>query len=727
MKIEDNPITHNKILNFKLLKLKAKKVFIKEPTKGFNTASLKEKLGVDNNRTHFKELFNQLLNEKFIITNGKGKFTYNKDFKDNKYKAAKETNLQNFIYTGIVDKTKTGSAYIIVKDLSYDVYVPNRYMLTAMDGDTVRVELLFSKQRSKNDGKIIEIKKRAKTQFIGIYRSYANYSIVYARGAKDELEIFIQNDPESEIEDGSKVLVEITEWRGKINPSPWGKVIDVLSDEDTNDLEMKTILVNNGFYIDFPEEVITETTKITSGIDENEIARRRDFRNVLTFTIDPDTAQDFDDAISYRILDNGNIEIGVHIADVSHYLRERTVLDTEAYKRSTSVYLVDRVAPMLPEKLSNELCSLRPHEESLTFSVVFEFDMEYKLIDRWFGKTIIHSDRRFSYEEVQKILDDGYGEYVEQLTVINEVAKKLRKSRFEHGSIDFDTEEVKFKLDEKGNPIEIYVKERLESHMLIEEFMLLANKEVATFIVNKSKKTPIPFIYRIHDLPNKDKLVDFANFTKDFGLKLKLDNPAQVVKSFNILTNKAENDKSLSFLIPLALRTMAKAVYSPQNIGHFGLGFANYSHFTSPIRRYSDVIAHRILFNILTKQEALKIENLEEKCNHISEQERKAINAERESIKYKQVQYISSHLGETFDGIISGFVEKGMFVEILENKVEGMVEFKTLGQYYILNEAKNKVVSSTDGHIYKMGDKVKIQVFETDIEKKRVDLRLIEE
>ncbi|HHB52797.1 MAG TPA: RNB domain-containing ribonuclease, partial [Saprospiraceae bacterium] len=519
------------------------------------------------------DILKKLLKEEYITISGHGKYVYNGLNKELRKREKPEDKNKEIYYTGIVDKTKTGAGYIIVKDLPYDIYIPARYMKTAMDGDTVKVELLFSKKGSKNDGRIVEIIKRAKTQFIGEYRNFGNYSSVFVKSAKDDLEIFIQNNNTEEINSGDMVLVEITEWRGKKTPVPWGKIIKNLNDQERNDLEMKSILINNGFKIEFSEEVIKEANELDKTISEEEISKRKDFRNIITYTIDPETAKDFDDALSYRELENGNIEIGVHIADVTHYVKPGTAIDSEAYEQSTSVYLVDRVDPMLPEVLSNELCSLRPNEDSLTFSAVFEFDKKFNIKSRWFGKTIIHSDRRFTYEEAQEILENRKGEYAKELTTMNNIAKKLRKERYKNGSIDFNTDEVQFKLDEKGKPIGLYVKERKDAHLLVEDFMLLANKEVAKFIKNKGKQKEIPFVYRVHDLPDPDKLLDFAAFAKEFGVKLKLDTPRQVAASFTELSKRAEEDEVLKILIPLALRTMAKAIYTTDDIGHYGLGF----------------------------------------------------------------------------------------------------------------------------------------------------------
>ena len=724
-------VSHSlKELNHNVLSERIKELFRITDNQDFDINKIKRKLAVSNHRDQINEIVKKLLNDKYITFSDRGKYIYNNKTNKNMSKKNKQgEKTENKIqYTGIVDKTKTGSAYIIIEDLNYDVFVPNRYMMTALDGDTVKIELLFSKSRNKKDGKIIEIISRTKDQFVGIYRSYSNYAIVFVESAKDEIEIFVPSITDTlEINDGDKVMVEISEWRGRINPVPWGNIISVMSPDDKNDVEMKSILINNGFSPEFPSYVIDEAAALDKSITEEEIRKRRDFRGITTFTIDPDTARDFDDALSYRELDNGNVEIGVHIADVSHFVRPGTHIDKEAYKRSTSVYLVDRVAPMLPEELSNELCSLRPDEGSLTFSAVFEFNKNMDVVKRWFGKTIIHSQKRFTYEEAQEIIDKGDGQFVAELGSLNKIAKKLRNERFSKGSIDFQTDEVKFILDDSGNPVDVFVKETIDTNMLIEEFMLLANKEVATYIVKNRKNKKIPFVFRIHDLPDPDKLSEFAAFAKEFGLKLKLSTPKQVVSSYNSLNIQVSEDERLKFLIPLALRTMAKAVYSTDNIGHFGLGFDNYTHFTSPIRRYSDILVHRILEEFLNRAEPTKINELEDKCRHISEQERKAVDAERESIKYKQVQYISKFLGEIFEANINGFIEKGMFVELKGSKVEGMVEFKTLGEYYIINDARNKSVGSKTRKAYKMGDKVKVRVAATDLERKRVDFELIDD
>jgi len=713
-----------KKLPFNLLKTKIKKLFKKYAEKEYNVGKIRRKLNVSNSKGQINEILKLLLKEDYVIITGHGNYVYNGLNKVKSKRRQPKEGKRKIFHTGIVDKTKTGSGYVIVKDLPYDVYINNRYMMTAMDGDKVKVELLYSKRGSKNDGRIVEIIKRAKTQFIGTFRNFGNYASVTITGVKDEFEIFIQDYDKENIKGGSKVFVEITEWRGVKNPVPWGRILNSLDNYEQNDIEMKSILINNGFKLEFPEEVLQEAENLPKEITDEEISKRRDFRDVLTITIDPDTAKDFDDALSIQYLENGNIEVGVHIADVTHYVKPGTELDKQAYDQSTSVYLVDRVDPMLPEVLSNELCSLRPDEESLTFSAVFEFNKNYNIVKRWFGKTVIHSNRRFAYEEAQEIIDNNAGDYAKELKDLNTIAKKLRKDRFRKGSIDFNTEEVKFKLDDKGKPIGLYVKERKEAHLLVEDFMLLANKEVAAFIVGKSKHKEVPFVYRVHDLPDPDKLLDFANFAKEFGVKLKLDTPEQVARSFTELSKKSEEDESLKMLIPLALRTMSKAIYTTDNIGHYGLAFDKYTHFTSPIRRYADVLVHRILAMNLKGTKRVDKAELENKCIHISEQERKAVTAERESIKYKQVEFITDHIGEVFDGVVTGFIAKGMFVEIIESKVEGMVEFNTLDQVFILDESRLKVVGKRTGEVIKIGDRLRIRVKDADMQRRRVDFEV---
>jgi ribonuclease R len=501
----------------------------------------------------------------------------------------------------------------------------------------------------------------------------------------------------------------------------------VLGAEGSSDIEMKAILINNGFQLTFPKAILEEAESLSGEMKDEEVARRRDFRGITTFTIDPVDAKDFDDALSYRRLENGNLEVGVHIADVTHFLEPGSALDKEGYKRSTSVYLVDRVLPMLPEKLSNELCSLRPNEDKYTFSAVFEFDENDQVVGRWFGKTLIHSDRRFSYEEAQEGLETGLGDFAEELKILNRVSKKLREKRFEQGSIDFDADEVRFRLDEHGVPIEVFIKERKEAHMLIEDFMLLANREVAAYIHQKGQAQEIPFVYRIHDTPDPSRVAELVAFAKEMGFDMRIRGPKDIAPAFNRLAEESKLEPGLRLLEPLAIRTMAKAAYSTDNIGHYGLGFAYYGHFTSPIRRYSDVLAHRILFDNLG-EEAVRTNKtlLEERCKHISMQERKAMDAERESIKYKQVEYMGKRIGEVFEGRVSGIIDRGIFVELVETKCEGLVGFDSMPEPFDVEESRLRARGLRSKKIIKMGDLVKVLVTGANISRRQIEMELVE-
>ena len=629
-------------------------------------------------------------------------------------------------HQGVVDITRSGAGYIIVDGLENDVYVPAKYLKGAMNGDKVTIAVSTARGRRKPEGKVIKVLERASEFFIGTISIGTKYATAIVEAGGREFEVFIELDNLLEAKDGEKAVVKITKWPTRVVKNMFGRVTTVLGAAGSNNIEMNAILINNGFNIDFPEEVIAESEQLNDDLDEAEIARRRDMRKVTTFTIDPDTAKDFDDALSVQKLENGEIEIGVHIADVTHYVRPNTALDKEAFKRSTSVYLVDRVCPMLPERLSNELCSLRPHEDKCTFSAVFTFNESYKVTSRWFGKTLIHSDRRFAYEEAQEILEAGEGELHGELLLLNTIAKKLRKKKFKNGAIAFEGEEVKFRLDEDGVPIEAYVKERKDAHLLIEDFMLLANREVATFMVKKSK-VEIPYVYRVHDLPDPDRVADFGKFAAELGFKMTLDTPRQIADSFNGLAKAARENEGLRLLEPIAIRTMAKAVYTTENIGHYGLGFENYSHFTSPIRRYADVLAHRLLQkNLGEKAHRENKEDLEARCKHISAQERKAMTAERESIKYKQVEFISKHIGEEMEGHISGMIDRGLFIELAGSKAEGLIGFDKLNDAFDIDESRLKATGRRSKKIYKMGDKVRVRILDTDMTKRQIEMELIE-
>lgn len=659
------------------------------------------------------------------------------------------------VIEGRVDMTRTGAAYIVSELLDTDVYVSPKYVNGALNGDIVQVLLFPAPPRHrggqpmrKPEGEVISVTKRANEFFLGTIRLSRKYALLIPDNPNMLTDIFVPLEACREARDGDKVVVKITDWQEGKGRVPIGKVTQVLGNVTGNDFEMKKILINQGFQLEHSEEAEAEAAKIPETISPQEIERRRDFRDILTFTIDPEDAKDFDDALSIQTLENGQLEIGVHIADVTHYLKPDSVLDREAYERSTSVYLVDRCNPMLPEKLSNNLCSLVPHQDRLTFSAVFTFDEKDKLVKRWFGKTVIHSAKRFAYEEAQTVLEQKPSPELKAnpifeqldwaLKNLDRIAKKMRKEREKNGAIGFETDEVRFRLAEDGTPLEAYVKERKDAHLLIEDFMLLANKEVALYMQPpaqpRTEKRPdgregaeIPFIFRVHDLPDMSKVADFARFAAEMGHPIKVDTPQQIAKSFNDLMRAARKDDRLKLLEPLAIRTMAKAIYSAENIGHYGLGFTHYSHFTSPIRRYSDVLAHRILErNLDGKTYRVDKSKLEEQCKHISAQERKAADAERESVKYKQAEYLKSRIGETFEGVISGMIERGFFVELSDSKAEGLVDFRYLDDTYTLEEGNLRAKGKRYKKEYKMGDRLKVRIAAVDMVKRQVEMELVD-
>jgi ribonuclease R len=645
---------------------------------------------------------------------------------------------------GRVDMTRTGAAYLVSELLDSDVYISVKHVNGALHGDTVRALLFPPSPRRrgqparKPEGEIVAVLKRSNDHFIGTIRLGRKYALLYPDNQQMQVNIYIPLEATQDAADNEKVVVQVTDWQDGKSRMPIGKVTQKLGEAGGNDFEMKKILINAGFELNHSDEAMQEAARIPETISDQETARRRDFRDILTFTIDPEDAKDFDDALSIRKLENDQLEIGIHIADVTHYLKPDSPIDKEAFKRSTSVYLVDRCNPMLPEKLSNNLCSLVPHEDRLTFSAVFVFDPKLAIVSRWFGKTVIHSAKRFSYEEAQTVLDDKPAESVTQLTIfpeldwalktLNRIAKSMRKEREKNGAIGFETDEVRFKLDEQGVPIEAYVKERKDAHLLIEDFMLLANKEVALFIDKKATdQQEIPFVYRVHDLPNAEKVAEFARFAAEMGHPMKVDTPKQIAKSFNDLMRAAQKDDRLKLLEPLAIRTMAKAVYTTNNIGHYGLGFTHYSHFTSPIRRYSDVLTHRILDRNLDGH-VYRVDKakLEEQCKYISNQERKAADAERESIKFKQVEFVRNHIGEVQEGIVSGFLERGFFVELPDSRAEGLVEFKYLDDTYTVEEGNLRAKGRRYGKVLKMGDRVNVRITAVDLPKRQIEMDWIE-
>ncbi|MCA5006226.1 ribonuclease R [Sphingobacterium bovistauri] len=633
----------------------------------------------------------------------------------------------NVYITGTVDMTADGSAYIVPEDkLENDIFVAPRKLRQALHGDTVKVHIYDRKKGKKREGEIVEILHRAKTDFTGTIDISKSYAFFLPDDRKMLHDIFIPLDNLNEANDGEKVVVSIIEWP-KNAKNPIGKVKTVLGKKGENNTEMNAILADFGFPLEFPKEVEKAAAEISETISQEEIALRRDFRNILTFTIDPFDAKDFDDAISFQILENGNYEIGVHIADVSHYVTPDSILDKEAFERATSVYLVDRVIPMLPERLSNNLCSLRPNEDKLTFSAVFEMDEKANIIDQWFGRTVIHSDRRFTYEEAQEIIENKEGDHAEAILKLNELAYILRDRKFKNGAISFESEEVKFHLDENGKPLGVYTKVRKDAHKLIEDFMLLANRKVAEYIGKQGKgKNKLSFIYRFHDVPKPDALASFSLFAAKFGHKLLTKNDKETAKSLNELMTKIEGTKEQNMLTSLAVRSMAKAIYTTKGSSHYGLAFDYYTHFTSPIRRYPDVMVHRLLQYYLDGGTKVNAEHYEKLAEHSSQMEKKAAEAERASIKYKQAEFLLDQIGVEYTGIVSGVTEWGMYVEIEENKCEGMVRLRDItDDFYTLDEKNYAIIGQRKKKTYQLGDEVQIKVKKVDLEKRQIDFTLI--
>lgn len=636
--------------------------------------------------------------------------------------------LKTFI-EGVVDLTNDGSAFIVTGDeFENDIFVAPRKLHNALNGDRVKV-YVYAKSKGRNkEGEVIEILQRAKMTFTGIVKLSERFAFFIPDDRKMMHDIFIPMSELNGAKNGIKAIAEITDWPVDAK-NPIGRIKQVLGKQGENDTEMNAILAEYGFPLSFTAEVEHEAEAIPEVITNEEIAKRRDFRNVTTFTIDPFDAKDFDDALSFKQLENGNYEVGVHIADVSHYIKPDSALDKEADDRGTSVYLVDRVIPMLPERLSNGLCSLRPHEDKLCFSAVFELDEQAHIINEWYGKTIIHSNRRFAYEEVQQIIEDKTGEFDKEILTLNALAYKLRERKFKNGAISFETTEIKFKLDDHGKPVGVYVKERKDAHKLIEDFMLLANRKVAEYVSKMGKgKHKYTFVYRVHDTPKPEALANFAQFAARFGYKINTKTDKETARSLNFLMEDVEGKKEQNVLTQLAIRSMAKAIYTTKSSSHYGLAFDHYTHFTSPIRRYPDVMVHRLLFHYLNGGQAANAEHYEKLCQHSSQMEKKAADAERASIKYKQAEYLQNQVGSIYNGIISGVTEWGMYVEIIENKCEGMIRLRDIADdFYTLDEKNYAIVGQRKKKVYQLGDEVKIKVKNVDLTKKQIDFSLIQQ
>lgn len=721
----------------KNLTLNIFKILKEDTSKTYNYKQIASKMGISDTdgKTQVLKKLVELHETKKIKEIDRGKYQINKDRK---------------YHIGTLDVTSNGNAYFISDDFEKDIFIPAINLAKGLHQDTVKVFVYNKKRSSKLEAEVVEIIERKKTTFVGILQMNKTFGFVVPDNQKMSSDLFVSQNKLNGAKDGEKVVVEMIDWPEN-SKNPFGKITQVLGKPGEHETEIHSILLEYGLPYEFPEEVEKEAKNLPIEITQAEIAKRRDMREDLTFTIDPKDAKDFDDALSFKKLENGNYEIGIHIADVSHYLQPKTILDDEAYDRATSVYLVDRVVPMLPEMLSNGVCSLRPNEEKLTFSAVFEMNEKAQILNKWFGRTVTYSDQRFAYEEAQSIIencklsenieayqmpatvsiiDKSYQvipEIVEATLKLDKLAKKLRKKRMKAGAISFDRVEVKFDLDQNANPVGVFFKESKDANKLIEEFMLLANKKVAEFIgFSKGKETNKTFIYRTHDEPNIDKLASLQNIINKFGYKINTETKETTSRSLNKLLSDVQGKGEANMVETLAIRSMSKAAYTTQNIGHYGLAFDYYSHFTSPIRRYPDVMTHRLLQHYLDGGTSPKSDTYEVKCKHSSQMEELAAKAERSSIKYMQIKYMKDHQEEEFEGVISGVTEWGIYVEIIKNKCEGMVRIKDIkDDYYIFDEEKYAVVGQSSKNVIQLGDTVVVKVKNTDLERKHLDFHLV--
>ena len=703
------------------------KILSKDPNKLFNYKQIAAALELNDTKSR-----NEIIKElKFLAS----KETI-EEVERGKYRVVSKADY----IEGVIDMTSRRTAYFVSDELEDDIFIPTANLNKALDGDKVKVYIYNRRRGRRPEGEVVEIIERARVEFVGVIDIQKNFAFVSTANPKMYTDIFIPKNKLGNAQDGDVVLVKIDDWPAKAD-SPFGEVLRVLGRPGEHNTEIHAILAEYGLPYDFPVDVEAYAQKIDTSIKEEEIAKRRDMRKVLTFTIDPKDAKDFDDALSFQVLENGNYEVGIHIADVSYYLEEGTLLDEEAFNRATSVYLVDRVVPMLPEVLSNFACSLRPHEEKYTFSAVFEINEKAEVVNQWFGRTAIYSDQRFAYEEAQHIIETKGNTIPQEISLtgeeyqingdiqhavikLDELAKILRRKRMQHGAISFDKVEVKFHLNEASEPTGVYFKVAKDANHLIEEFMLLANRKVAEFIGKQQPKKT--FVYRIHDEPDEDKLFNLQSVISKFGYNINFRSKDSVSKSLNNLLAEVQGKKEQNLVDTLAIRSMSKAIYSTDNIGHYGLAFDYYSHFTSPIRRYPDVMAHRLLQHYLDGGKSVDEQAYEEKCKHSSDMENLAANAERDSIKYMQVKYMLDHKDEEFLGVISGVTEWGIYVEIVSNKCEGMCRIREINDdYYTFDEKQYALVGQVSHNLLQLGDEVYVKVKNADLVKKQLDFQYL--
>lgn len=631
---------------------------------------------------------------------------------------------------GRIDITTNGNAYVMNENFEDDIFIERGNTLNALNGDRVKVNLFARRPGKRPEGEVVEVLERARTEFVGTVQVSGKFAFLASDSARNGVDIFIPLQALNDAQDGDKAVAKITEWLPEAK-NPMGEIVRVLGKPGENNAEMDAILVEYGFTLSFPPEVEKEAEEIPYRIPRKEISKRRDFRKVATFTIDPVDAKDFDDALSVQTLPSGNLEVGIHIADVSYYVTPGSSLEDEAYERATSIYLVDRVIPMLPEKLSNMVCSLRPGEDKLCFSAVFEIDSQANVLSEWFGRTIIHSKRRFTYEEAQEVIETGEGDLKELILPLHRIAQLMRKRRFANGAITFDRVEVKFRLDENAHPVDVFLKENKDSNKLIEEFMLLANRRVAEFVGRKLQQETgkeHPFVYRIHDSPRPEKLEGFAMFAGRFGYKINTKSEKEIASSINKLMKEIKGKREENVLEQLAIRSMSKAIYTTDNIGHYGLAFDYYTHFTSPIRRYPDVMVHRLLEHYLSGGKPADAEEIEAGCKHSTDMEIRASEAERASVKFKQVQYLLDRKDEEFTGMISGVTEWGLYIEIADNKCEGLLRIRDLkDDFYELDEENYCLIGHRSKKVFRLGDTLKVRLKSADLMKKQIDFILAED